>query len=225
MDSYGSHSNLIKTKPMSNSTGSINRQAFCKKDKVLKSFLNVSESSLSQNCNSKESPSKLNHSPRHSRHQSEPPNMYSTQFNTKQDELSRQHSDPVLPTSTTKSNTVEMESPTKENNLRERLDSKSSSENAPFLLSPATKSKLRMLYAAHTSTPSNLLRKSLAMNDYVLTPITDDDKSMSPITQSATKMTRAMQVNWHAAFCWLELMYLCQSFTNPLIHLSSKFNK
>lgn len=135
--------------------------------------------------------------------------MYSTQSSTKEDELSRQNSDPMLPISTTKSNTFKSESPTTEDNARERLNSKSSVGNAPFLPSPATMSKLRMLYTPHTSTPSNLLTKNLVMNDYVLTPITDDDKSMSPITQSATKMTRAMQVK---LFCMtlfkLNSMYL-----------------
>ncbi|XP_057340181.1 uncharacterized protein LOC130677435 [Microplitis mediator] len=46
--------------------------------------------------------------------------------------------------------------------------------------------------AAYTSTPSDLLRRNLP-HDYGLTPITNNDKSMSPITQSATKMTKAMQ--------------------------------
>lgn len=187
--------NLVKTKPMSNSTGSINRQVCLKDNKTHKSYLNISENLLFKKSSLKESTSKLEESPRIPRPQSEPPNMYSTQSSTKEDELSRQHSDPALPISSSKSNTFEVESLTKEDNVRERSDSKSSSENAPFILSPATQSKLWMLYAAQTSTPSNLLRKSIATNDFVLTPITDDDKSMSPITQSATKMTRAMQVN------------------------------
>lgn len=60
--------------------------------------------------------------------------------------------------------------------------------------SPIVKNRFRTVYAVHTSTPSSLLRRNLATNDYILTPITNNDKSMSPITQSATKMTKAMQV-------------------------------
>lgn len=62
------------------------------------------------------------------------------------------------------------------------------------LQSPIVKNRFRNVYAVHTSTPSSLLRRSLATNDYILTPLTNNDKSMSPITQSATKMTKAMQV-------------------------------
>ncbi|EFN88118.1 uncharacterized protein LOC105192159 [Harpegnathos saltator] len=61
-------------------------------------------------------------------------------------------------------------------------------------LSPIVRNRFRNVYAVHTSTPSSLLRRSLVTNDYILTPITNnDDRSMSPITQSATKMSKAMQ--------------------------------
>lgn len=68
-------------------------------------------------------------------------------------------------------------------------------ESACAHLSPIVRNRFRNVYAVHTSTPSSLLRRSLATNDYMLTPITNnDDRSMSPITQSATKMSKAMQV-------------------------------
>lgn len=76
----------------------------------------------------------------------------------------------------------------------EYLKTESRNDNQCVHLSPAVKNRLWNVYVAHTSTPSNLLRKSLVTNDHMLTPITKHDKSMSPITQSATKMTKAMQV-------------------------------
>ncbi|XP_076645482.1 uncharacterized protein LOC143354964 isoform X2 [Halictus rubicundus] len=102
-----------------------------------------------------------------SRKLSEPPDMYSSQsilYETRENELVRQNSEPTL--SMSKTTNVDMIS---------------------------FKNRLWNVYGAHTSTPSNLLRKSLVTNDYILTPITNNDKSMSPITQSATKMTKAMQ--------------------------------
>ncbi|XP_072750140.1 uncharacterized protein [Anoplolepis gracilipes] len=73
------------------------------------------------------------------------------------------------------------------------LNVESRTENACNLQSPIVKNRFRNVYAVHTSTPSSLLRRSMVTNDYILTPITNNDKSMSPITQSATKMTKAMQ--------------------------------
>ncbi|XP_001599684.2 uncharacterized protein LOC100114766 [Nasonia vitripennis] len=155
---------------------------------------------------------------RYSRHHSEPPDMYSSQpcyVNCAEDkELIRQTSESTIPLTSRSSieliaedckNQQETKEPQKDEEkgtepqeksdpaVSEYLNRKTSGESTAFLLSPATKNKLKTLYAAHTSTPSNLLRKSLAVNDYILTPMTDDDKSMSPITQSATKMTKAMQ--------------------------------
>ncbi|KAK0182955.1 hypothetical protein PV327_001035 [Microctonus hyperodae] len=52
--------------------------------------------------------------------------------------------------------------------------------------SPAAKNKFWNVYGAHTSTPS------LANREYRLTPAVTD-KSMSPISRSTTKMTKAMQ--------------------------------
>ncbi|XP_020299111.1 rho GTPase-activating protein gacM-like isoform X2 [Pseudomyrmex gracilis] len=64
---------------------------------------------------------------------------------------------------------------------------------AHSLQSPIIRNRFKNVYSVHTSTPSSLLRQSLATNDYISTPNTNNDKSMSPITQSATKMTKAMQ--------------------------------
>lgn len=66
------------------------------------------------------------------------------------------------------------------------------SEKGLYGLSP--QHKLRSVRDIHTSTPSNLLRQSLGCYDHIFTPILNDDNSTSPITQSATKMSRAMQV-------------------------------
>lgn len=237
--------NLLKVKHISNSTGSLNTPSLAgykKKSKiVVKSLFNLSERSfMSSNSNSpsgenkalkkkckKVSNSKL--SLRYSRHQSEPPDMYSSQpsyVNCAEDkQLIRQISDSAIPLTSRSSielitegcknlpETKEQEKDEEKGTERqeksdpivsEYLNHKSSGENTAFLLSPATKNKLQTLYAAHTSTPSHLLRKSLAVNDYILTPMTDDDKSMSPITQSATKMTKAMQVR---VLCMM--LFLC----------------
>lgn len=70
----------------------------------------------------------------------------------------------------------------------------SGSSCAHSLQSPIIRNRFKNIYSVHTSTPSSLLRRSLVTNDYISTPNTNDDKSMSPITQSATKMTKAMQV-------------------------------
>lgn len=134
-----------------------------------------------------------------SRQLSEPPDMYSSQstlYETSQNELYRQSSEPTF--SVSEATHTEMISITKysEENKKavEHSKMESHSDNACVHLSPVMKNRLWNVYVAHTSTPSNLLRKSLVTNDYMLTPITNNDKSMSPITQSATKMTKAMQV-------------------------------
>ncbi|XP_076244973.1 uncharacterized protein LOC143185671 [Calliopsis andreniformis] len=132
------------------------------------------------------------------RQHSEPPDMYSSQstlYETRENELIRQSSEPTL--SISKATYVDMASPSKnyEANKKSVEHSKIElhSDSACAHLSPIVKNRLWNVYVAHTSTPSNLLRKSLVTNDYMLTPITNNDKSMSPITQSATKMTKAMQ--------------------------------
>lgn len=134
-----------------------------------------------------------------SRQLSEPPDMYSSQstlYETRENELVRQNSEPTL--SISKVTNVDMASSSKcfENNkkLLEHSKMELHTDSACVHLSPIVKNRLWNVYVAHTSTPSNLLRKSLVTNDYMLTPITNNDKSMSPITQSATKMTKAMQV-------------------------------
>ncbi|XP_033340525.2 uncharacterized protein LOC117228697 [Megalopta genalis] len=132
-----------------------------------------------------------------SRQLSEPPDMYSSQstlYETRENELVRQNSEPTLSISKT-TNVDVISSKYFEDNKKPLEHSKIElhPDNARVHLSPIVKNRLWNIYGTHTSTPSNLLRKSLATNDYMLTPITNNDKSMSPITQSATKMTKAMQ--------------------------------
>lgn len=144
---------------------------------------------------------------------SEPPDMYSTRnivryngsattTNNNNGGLIRQNSEPTL-SFVAKSDDARQVTPLSKTRT---LSAAKASETASNLeqhtknaarvhLSPITKNKFKNLYTVHTSTPSNLLRQSLVINDYISTPITNnDDKSMSPITQSATKMTKAMQV-------------------------------
>ncbi|XP_060822392.1 uncharacterized protein LOC132910615 [Bombus pascuorum] len=133
-----------------------------------------------------------------SRQLSEPPDIYSSQstlYETSQNELYRQSSEPTFSRSeATHTEMVPIAKYDDENKKAvEYSKMESHSDNACVHLSPAVKNRLWNVYVAHTSTPSNLLRKSLVTNDYMLTPITNNDKSMSPITQSATKMTKAMQ--------------------------------
>ncbi|XP_033307022.1 uncharacterized protein LOC117209297 [Bombus bifarius] len=129
---------------------------------------------------------------------SEPPDMYSSQstlYETSQNELYRQSSEPTFSVSeATHTEMISIAKYSEENKKAvEHSKMESHSDNACVHLSPIVKNRLWNVYVAHTSTPSNLLRKSLVTNDYMLTPITNNDKSMSPITQSATKMTKAMQ--------------------------------
>ncbi|XP_078043397.1 uncharacterized protein LOC144473420 [Augochlora pura] len=132
-----------------------------------------------------------------SRQLSEPPDMYSSQstlYETRENELVRQNSEPTLSMSKT-TNVDVISSKCFEDSKKPLEHSKIElhPDNACVHLSPIVKNRLWNIYGTHTSTPSNLLRKSLVTNDYMLTPITNNDKSMSPITQSATKMTKAMQ--------------------------------
>jgi hypothetical protein len=186
---------LLKTRQMSSSTGNLEAPATKIKTKklglkqhqqhqqhqqqqwqtqskvVLRSFARIGESPVGQETAAPES--------RFPRHRSEPPDMYSRQPN-REPELARQVSDPAIP-------------------IREPPSRFERPESEPAAarprISPAiVKARPVGLHAAHTSTPSNLLRKSLAVSEFALTPITDDDQSMSPITQSTTKMTKAMQV-------------------------------
>lgn len=142
---------------------------------------------------------------------SEPSDMYSAHgvvhrcdrsLTTNDSELVRQKSEPTLP--------FVARPDVRQDDISSPLETcipsvEMSSETAPSVeprvgsacthLSPIVRSRFRNVYAVHTSTPSSLLRRSLATNDYILTPITNnDDRSMSPITQSATKMSKAMQV-------------------------------
>ena len=142
-----------------------------------------------------------------SRHCSEPPNMYSSQTRLSEmdeNELVRQSSDSAIPTSnrpnievvfTPRIPSIESQ---RSNSLKNSLKKKKNSAKSPKATAANStspiKSILRNVFTAHTSTPSNFLRRSLATSEYVLTPITDTDNSMSPITQSATKMSKAMQV-------------------------------
>ncbi|KAK2584158.1 hypothetical protein KPH14_006589 [Odynerus spinipes] len=233
--------NLVRTKHISSSTGSLNTPTALvykgKRKIMLMSFVNISDKQTdeeSQEIRSKKSSSKqkkayVNNSANYktadgstflqdessndgdtdkiadssgalrlSRQSSEPPNMYSSQIipDVSNSELIRQNSEPVFPISrrtnievvyTPRNTGVDTKS------SESTLKSESYTENACSYPSPMVKNRFWNIYAAHTSTPSNLLRRSLAANDYILTPITNNDKSMSPITQSATKMTKAMQ--------------------------------
>ncbi|XP_077261685.1 uncharacterized protein LOC143897167 isoform X1 [Temnothorax americanus] len=133
---------------------------------------------------------------------SEPPNLYSIRNVTHCDNLTndgmRRNSESTLASIATR-NTVQV-SPSETCTLNAKssettlnVDSHAESACTDNLQSPMVKNRFRNVYAVHTSTPSSLLRRSLATNDYILTPNTNNDRSMSPITQSATKMTKAMQ--------------------------------
>lgn len=139
---------------------------------------------------------------------SEPPDMYSTHnvihcdnSLTNNSELVRQKSEPMLAfTATTNVQTPPLKTPSctpsvKSSETISNVESCTENACTHNLQSPIVRSRFKNVYAVHTSTPSSLLRQSLATNDYILTPITNSDKSMSPITQSATKMTKAMQVH------------------------------
>lgn len=179
--------NLLKMKHISNSTGSLNTpflSSYKKKSKVVfKNFLNLSERSISSSPRGSKSKSSKKKPAEQEllRHHSEPFNVCSLKKTMKKNEMFRQSSEPSL----LSSKQISPESP--------KISPQGYNKPA-VVLSPTTKNKLRSIYAAHTSTPSNLLRKSLAAGDCALTPISDDEKSMSPITQSTSKMTKDMQV-------------------------------
>ncbi|XP_043491751.1 uncharacterized protein LOC122517434 [Polistes fuscatus] len=232
--------NLVRTKHISNSTGSINAPTattYKSKRKIMgfvnisdtrsneelkeikyqksslklkKSFVNSSESYKTSdgstfiheefsNDEDTDKNTNLSSTSRLSRQSSEPPDMYSSQVTpdtVDSSELVRQNSEPVFPISRRKNIEVDYTPKIADVDakcLEVTLKYDSCMENACSHPSPRVKNRFWNVYAAHTSTPSNLLRKSLVANDYILTPITNNDKSMSPITQSATKMTKAMQ--------------------------------
>lgn len=184
------------------------------------SEMNLSEMEEHMNSHRRSSSEKMRNSSdvnvfnhvRLSRHCSEPPNMYSSQPSLgvlNENELVRPQSDPAIPTSKRPNIEVvftrrlstssfgsqysnsDKDSP--KSNKDSGKSDKATNASGKTSSSPI-KSILRNVFTAHTSTPSNLLRRSLATNEYMLTPITDADNSMSPITQSATKMSKAMQV-------------------------------
>lgn len=155
-----------------------------------------------------------------SRHNSEPPDMYSSrnlsEFSSQSEtDLVRQNSDSVFVVSRRPNievvftpKKIEDESiETRETRSSHKDDSSSERSNDQsatiFQATPIVKNKFWNVYAAHTSTPSDLLRRNLANSEYILTPITSSDKSMSPITQSTTKMSKAMQV------CMLPMLIFC----------------
>lgn len=142
---------------------------------------------------------------RFSRQLSEPGNCSSETVSddTSENELMRQNSDPVFPV-TRRANIEVVFSPRismpdlKSAKSPKKLEPSSSSLTSKISPEMAM-TKFWNNYTAHTSTPAkNLLRKSLAAaaaaNECLLTPIANNDKSMSPITQSTTKMSKAMQV-------------------------------
>ncbi|XP_076751646.1 uncharacterized protein LOC143423898 [Xylocopa sonorina] len=228
---------FLRTKHISNSTGSLNtpilRSYKDKRKAMLMRFVNIKEEQIDdryhdwsmhksdkgsyinesidsktsdtnvslQDFNSKElgqDDDTATNTVRLSRHLSEPPDIYSSHSilcETNENKLLRQSSEPTFTTS--KTTGVDIPSlpkcPESNENTVEHSNMESQTDNACVHLSPVVKNRLWNVYVAHTSTPSNLLRKSLVTNDYMLTPITNSDKSMSPITQSATKMTKAMQ--------------------------------
>ncbi|XP_043669255.1 uncharacterized protein LOC122629650 [Vespula pensylvanica] len=234
--------NLVRTKHISNSTGSLNAPTASvykgKRKVMLMGLVNISDKRTneeskeirnkkssskqkksyvnspgsykttggstflheeSSNDGDTEKNSNLSGTLRLSRQSSEPPDMYSSQITSNKidsSELIRQNSEPVFPISRRKNIEVAYKPritgvDAKSSELT--IKSESCTENACSYPSPMVKNRFWNVYAAHTSTPSNLLRRSLVANDYILTPITNNDKSMSPITQSATKMTKAMQ--------------------------------
>lgn len=137
-----------------------------------------------------------------------------TESESTENDLVRQNSDPVFPV-TRKPNIEIVFSPTssmpdlKSEISPEKLLAETSTSSKTSTYSPPTAmSKFWNSYTAHTSTPAkNLFRKSLAAaaaaaNECLLTPIPNNDKSMSPITQSTTKMSKAMQVRMHMFTCF-----------------------
>ena len=149
------------------------------------------------------------------RHNSEPPDMYSSRNvqkdgNKMDNNLTRQHSDSLFAVSRkpnieivyTPENARDEDDKTKvtrKTSSSQSSDSMRESRNdldptTTIGMSPIVKNKFWNVHAAHTSTPSDLLRRNMANGDYVLTPITSSDSSMSPITQSTSKMSKAMQV-------------------------------
>lgn len=210
------NNNLLKSRSISNSAGSLDTPIDYKSKVILKSYLNISENSQERVNTPTNVVVKTNEksiqdvSTKNEDKESLTSSLHDTcdKFDDDDEESAvvneRQISAEVKTKVTSSTNNVEggiqkkniaeTESPEKRSTDSIASDNQSSSEVAALLLSPSTKNRLRCLYAAHTSTPSNLLGKSLiTVNDYGLTP-TDDERSMSPITQSATKMTKAMQV-------------------------------
>ncbi|XP_066598607.1 uncharacterized protein RhoGAP54D [Prorops nasuta] len=129
---------------------------------------------------------------------SEPPDLYSSRsifVKTNETEIVRQNSDPIF--SITKKPNIEVvftpKKSIKKPNVMKDFKREAGIGPACSNTSPLMRNKFRNVHAAHTSTPSSILRRNLVTNDYVLTPVTNSDNSMSPITQSATKMTKAMQ--------------------------------
>ncbi|XP_074107938.1 uncharacterized protein LOC141533136 [Cotesia typhae] len=128
------------------------------------------------------------------RHNSEPSDVYSSKELVDKSPTTSisSKSDSVLPTKSSPNNEISTMPGFSEISKPVSSYSKKSSTKGNSS-SPKLKTKLWLAHsAAYTSTPSDLLRRNLP-SDYGLTPITSNDKSMSPITQSATKMTKAMQ--------------------------------
>ncbi|XP_046431908.1 uncharacterized protein LOC124185314 isoform X1 [Neodiprion fabricii] len=142
---------------------------------------------------------------RFSRQLSEP-ESYSTEAasNMNDSEFVRQNSDPIFPVR--RRPNIEVVFPPRksmpdiQSEISPQKTETSVSETSSYAASTVL-SRFCNTYTARTSTPAkNLLRKSLAAataaataNECTLTPIAYHDKSMSPITQSTTKMSKAMQ--------------------------------
>lgn len=197
---------------------------------------NLNSHRISGNEKTNSSNSNVPNHARLSRHCSEPPNMYSSQ--TSLDDLNendfvRQNSDPVIATSkrgnmealfTPKISISTLGSRYSVSDKDSRKSEGTSSAPGVKYASPM-KSILRNMFTAHTSTPSNFLHRNLNGNEYMLTPITDNDKSMSPITQSATKMSKAMQVCMSCQACYFCRFSIIIFFQIYVIRVATQLGK
>ncbi|XP_034948153.1 uncharacterized protein RhoGAP54D [Chelonus insularis] len=232
MDSFGSfeNGNLINSKHISNSTGSINSPIGGQKEKkkILMNFIDRYKDRDSDT--SGKSPKKKSSTPKNSsigsskspkkvssksieKNKTVESNKLSLSDITNQvrrynSESAEMYSSPNSPSTIEEDESVDQESgsyvrgtiapnfkiiftPSKSlhdtgsgpSRIKALKGSSPSTVNKPWYVRGGT----------HTSTPSDLLRRNLASNEYGLTPIANSDKSMSPITQSTSKMTKAMQ--------------------------------
>lgn len=156
------------------------------------------------------------HSGRLSRHSSEPPNMFSSiESPEPSNELMRQNSEPICCLNSN-SHVKVVYTPPKAKLEESERRSKDSSRKSGSLGRGSPVPHIAKIWnhgKAHTSTPSDFLRRNMPECNF--TPMTDDEKSMSPITQSTAKMTKAMQV------CMNSLLAMCLfALINTNFHLN-----